>query len=109
MGGECVFCPECKSLMFPAGGSLLCRKCGHKTTSTKGETEAAKTRSLSEERPRVVVDANAESVLPKTRNACPKCSFNEAYWMMQQTRSADEAPTRFYICVRCGYRWREYN
>jgi DNA-directed RNA polymerase subunit M len=95
--------------MFPKGGDLVCKKCGHKVAGTKEEAEAAKVRSLTEERPRVVVNEDEESVLPKTRNACPKCSHNEAYWMMQQTRKADEAPTRFYICVRCKHRWREYN
>ena len=104
-----MFCPNCKSLMYPAGGNLLCRKCGHKVTNTKSDADAAKTRSLNDERPRVVTDINDPSILPITKNACPKCSHNEAYWMMQQTRKADEAPTRFYICVKCGHRWREYN
>ncbi|MEM0290915.1 MAG: transcription factor S, partial [Thermoplasmata archaeon] len=31
-----------------------------------------------------------------------------AYWMLKQTRAADEPETRFYICTKCGYRWREY-
>ncbi|MEM4865380.1 MAG: hypothetical protein QXY09_02690 [Acidilobaceae archaeon] len=25
-----------------------------------------------------------------------------------QTRAADEPPTRFYRCTKCGYTWREY-
>jgi len=74
----------------------------------KKEVEAAKIRSLKDEKERVVVDANEPEILPRTRAGCPKCGHNEAYWMMQQTRSADEAPTRFYICVRCKHRWREY-
>lgn len=106
-----MFCPNCKSLMFPAGpGKMKCRKCGHEVAQGGSEEDGAtKTRSLKEERVRVVVEKGEPSALPKTRAACPKCEFNEAYWMMQQTRKADEAPTRFYICVRCGHRWREYN
>jgi transcription factor S len=104
-----VFCPNCKSLLFPAGGQMVCRKCGHKVANPGADPDAANTRSLNVERPRVVTDVNDESVLPKTKNACPKCGHNEAYWMMQQTRKADEEPTRFYICVKCGHRWREYN
>lgn len=107
-----MFCPNCKSLMFPSGaGKMQCKKCGHEITGGGGnEAEGAtKTRSLKEEKQRLVVDKNTPEILPKIRIACPKCSHNEAYWMIQQTRGADEAPTRFYICVKCGYRWREYS
>jgi len=94
--------------MFPGGGGLMiCRKCGTKVSSGKGDADAAKTRSLKDEKQRLVVDKNAPGILPKTKIMCPKCSFNEAYWMMQQTRGADEPETRFYICVRCEKRWRE--
>jgi len=27
---------------------------------------------------------------------------------MIQTRAADEPPTRFYRCTKCGHTWREY-
>ncbi|MCD6114052.1 MAG: transcription factor S, partial [Thermoprotei archaeon] len=39
---------------------------------------------------------------------CPKCGNREAYVWMMQTRAADEPPTRFYRCTKCGYTWREY-
>jgi DNA-directed RNA polymerase subunit M len=94
--------------MFPSAGKMVCKKCGHTIQGTAKDVEAAKTRSLNKEKERLVVDKDAPEILPKTRIACSKCGFNEAYWMIQQTRSADEAPTRFYICVRCGFRWREY-
>lgn len=102
-----MFCPNCKSLMFPKAGEMVCRKCGTRVAGTKQEAEAGKTRALNDEKERLVVDKNAPEILPKTRTMCPKCGFNEAYWMMQQTRGADEPETRFYICVRCGHRWRE--
>jgi len=103
-----VFCPNCKSLLFPGGGGLMvCRKCGTKVSSGKEDAAAGKTRSLKQDTERLVVDKNEPEILPKTRTMCPKCSFNEAYWMMKQTRGADEPETRFYICVRCGKRWRE--
>lgn len=88
----------------PAGGYP---ECGHKMAGMKHEVEAAKIRTLKGEYERLVVDANALEILRKTRTKCPKCSFNEAYWMMRRTRDADEPETRFCICVRCGTRWRE--
>jgi DNA-directed RNA polymerase subunit M len=100
--------------MFPAGaGKMKCKKCGHEVVQGQGgggaDAPATKTRSLKEEKLRLVVDKNEPALLPKIRITCPKCSNNEAYWMIQQTRGADEAPTRFYICTRCEYRWREYS
>ncbi|MBS3055577.1 MAG: hypothetical protein J4452_03755 [Candidatus Aenigmarchaeota archaeon] len=46
--------------------------------------------------------------LPKTHIVCPNCEHGEAAWWMQQTRSADEPPTLFYKCIKCGYGWRSY-
>ena len=56
-----------------------------------------------------IVVVGEESVLSKTSGVkCPNCGYTEAYWWMIQTRSADEAPTTFYKCVRCGHVWRDY-
>ena len=58
----------------------------------------------------VVIDKSASlNSLPKTKAICPKCGYHEAYYWVVQTRRADEPPTRFYKCVRCGYVWREYD
>jgi DNA-directed RNA polymerase subunit M len=54
-----------------------------------------------------VIEKN-EDALPKTKATCSKCSHNEAVWWVQQTRSADEAPTVFYRCTKCKHSWREY-
>ena len=54
-----------------------------------------------------VIDKKIET-LPKTKEKCPKCSNEEAYWWIVQTRSADEAATRFFKCTKCSHTWREY-
>ncbi len=46
--------------------------------------------------------------LPKTKVLCPKCGNTEAYWILRQTRSADEGETRYFICTKCRTTWREY-
>ena len=40
---------------------------------------------------------------------CAKCGNTEAYFRMQQTRSADEPSTRFYRCTdqKCCHNWKE--
>ena len=42
------------------------------------------------------------------RVECPKCGHYEAFWVMRQTRAADEPTTRIYRCVKCQHTWREY-
>lgn len=34
---------------------------------------------------------------------CGKCNYDKAYFREVQTRSADEAATLFFTCVKCGY------
>ncbi|HLC59151.1 MAG TPA: zinc ribbon domain-containing protein [archaeon] len=46
--------------------------------------------------------------LPKTKVICPKCDNSDAYWFMRQMRAADEPPTLFYTCTKCGHKWRSY-
>ena len=62
-----------------------CRNCGRKTSF-------------------LVLNPN-KPLSPK----CPKCGNDEAHYFVYQTRAADEAPTIFYKCTRCGYRWRSYD
>lgn len=42
----------------------------------------------------------------ETSVKCPECGSNNINVKSQQTRSADEATTKFYTCLDCKYRWR---
>ena len=107
-----IFCPKCGNLMIVdkkrITAYLVCRKCGRRS-KIKGEKIV-----ISEARhgpkKEVIVMGKDEGIaeLPKTKIMCPKCENMEAYWWMQQTRAADEPPTTFYKCVKCGYSWRSY-
>ncbi|GGP22093.1 transcription factor S [Thermocladium modestius] len=106
------FCPKCKSIMVLAkinGKSVYrCPKCGYVEEvdpSSKHVERMVIERKASDD-PIVLEDAG--SSLPKIKAYCPKCGNDEAYYWVQQTRAADEPPTRFYRCTRCGYSWREY-
>ncbi|WP_052885994.1 transcription factor S [Thermoproteus uzoniensis] len=106
------FCPNDGSLLVPVKkGSatvLRCPKCGYEEPVNDAARSAYRSKSAVERRNEILVaDAVAET-LPKTKAVCPKCGNEEAYVWMQQTRAADEPPTRFYRCTRCGYTWREY-
>jgi DNA-directed RNA polymerase, subunit M/Transcription elongation factor TFIIS len=56
----------------------------------------------------VVGDVDTSKLPVSKEVTCPKCGNHEAYYWMIQTRAADEPPTRFYKCVKCGHTWREY-
>jgi len=93
--------------MRPKGGKIVCPNCGEsndKECSSKKKVE----HSLEDEI--IVREANEDlAVLPKIKAHCPECGHNEAAYWFEQTRSADEAPTRFYRCMKCRRTWREYS
>ncbi len=99
-----MFCKKCKSLMTPTEGKWQCRKCGYACAST-GEECIVTERNPDKE---ILVLDEQSGVLPKTRIECPKCHHMEAYWLLRQTRSADEPETRIYRCLKCQHSWREY-
>ncbi len=85
---------------------LVCPKCKY----VEGADEDAHTSTEVQEKVEEVAVIDENSVaLPKTDNECQKCHNKKAYWWLEQTRSADEAPTRFYRCTKCGNTWREYS
>ena len=104
------FCPKCKSLMIPKkSGSKVVMTC----TSCGAKDEKAEHTVLKESRTRKhkieVIDTNAEQNLPLTNEVCPKCGHGQAYYWLQQTRSADESETKFLRCKKCLHTWREYD
>ncbi|MDD5501865.1 MAG: transcription factor S [Candidatus Thermoplasmatota archaeon] len=127
-----MFCPKCKSLMYPVGGKMMCKKCGYcaeskpktnampvapakieakatlndgRKSSIAAEKKAGKSK-VGEDIP--IFEGTLADTLPIERVECSKCGNTEAYWYLLQTRKADEAETRFYQCTKCGHKWREY-
>ncbi|MDD5779023.1 MAG: transcription factor S [Candidatus Thermoplasmatota archaeon] len=98
-----MFCPKCGALLYPDGEEMKCRKCGF----ARDRKEEKRIVSAREEREVTVIDEKV-SVLPKTQVTCPRCNHHEAYWILRQTRAADEPETRIYTCTKCGHKWREY-
>jgi DNA-directed RNA polymerase subunit M len=103
-----MFCPNCKRLMRPdkAAGVWKCAACGHKVPLGKavetGRSEA-KGREMA-----VLEEGSAAGTLPTAVEECPKCGNEKAYWVLRQTRGADEPETRIFECTKCGHKWREY-
>ncbi len=105
------FCKKCGSLMIAKEVNketvLIFRTCGHKLLKYKRHEIEEEIRKKPMESDVVIIEKN-EDTLPKTKAECPKCENKEAFWWLQQTRSADEAPTLFLRCTKCRHSWREY-
>jgi transcription factor S len=101
-----MFCPKCKRLMRPdrAARVWTCSGCGNTIPLGRGVEVG---RSTPQGREVGVVETKTVT-LPKAQETCPKCSNGEAYWVLRQTRGADEPETRIFECTKCGHKWREY-
>lgn len=98
-----MFCPKCKSLMYPKNEIYICKKCNYQ--KKKSGRNIVKT--VQKNRDVTIIENNKNNILPKTNIKCPKCENNEAFWIMRQMRGSDEPESRFYTCTKCNYKWRE--
>ncbi len=99
-----MFCPECRSLMFPKDGVFSCKKCGH---SSESDGKAKVVKYEATEKEMLIIEEELQT-LPKARVECTECGNLEAFYHIRQTRAADEPSTRFYRCTKCKHTWREY-
>jgi DNA-directed RNA polymerase subunit M len=114
-----VKCPMCKSLMVKAGSKYRCQsktckheapECDLSVTTLEDRTITNKVfenKMAAEEKGMMILDSKAPT-LPVDKVECPKCHHNEAYWVLRQTRAADEPETKIYRCTKCEHSWREY-
>jgi len=100
-----MFCPNCKSLLFPQDGKLVCRKCGTTQEMNSQKSQVIKHKGTEKE---MAVMGEISGTLPTADAECPSCGHTKAYWVLRQTRAADEPETRIFRCVKCGHSWREY-
>ncbi|MFB6265746.1 MAG: transcription factor S [Candidatus Nanohaloarchaea archaeon] len=104
------FCDECGGIIVPEKKGddthFHCRNCGEKYEKVGEEFEIRE--KSGGDKAGVNVQADEEN-RPVTDEECEECGNDEAYWWTEQTRSADEPPTRFYRCTECGHTWREYD
>lgn len=103
-----MFCPKCKSLLIPKrenDKTIFACSCGY---SSKNSEKMKITENIKKEKEVEVVDEAIET-LPITKEECPKCGNGEAYYWLIQTRSGDEAETKFLKCKKCKHTWRDYS
>ena len=111
------FCDDCGSLLEPQkiDGKFVmaCAKCGtgKKDITDDNKLLTQKIKHVEEQEEMVIIeDPDAINTMPTKIMHCPKCKKNlETQWWTVQTRSGDEAATRFYRCIKCKHTWREYD
>lgn len=101
-----MFCSKCGGLMVPASGKLVCRRCKNEIQIDSSQSQTFETKSKSREL--TIIDQPLDTLPKTTDTECPKCGNKEAYWVLRQTRAADEPETKIYQCTKCGHKWREY-
>ncbi|MCI4368249.1 MAG: transcription factor S [Thermoplasmata archaeon] len=88
-----------------AKGVWLCGSCGTKLPLGSAHEVG---RSEASGRSMAIVEGDRAATLPTAEEECPKCGNSKAYWVLRQTRGADEPETRIFECTKCGHKWREY-
>lgn len=100
------FCPECGAMMLPNNGILKCNKCGYSNELDDTQEYKVSEDVKAEETVKYVEDIDLGEGITEI---CPECGHDKATYELKQTRSADEAPTRFFTCKKCKHKWREYD
>jgi len=98
------FCPKCGSVII-VGEKTACAKCGYRP---KGKVKIQSTEKVSKGSNVSVIKEKDVTIYPIVQIKCPQCKHGEAYFWTLQTRSSDEAETKFYKCVKCEHTWRVY-
>lgn len=105
------FCPKCNGIVFPTkDGILKCNNCGYSNELKEDDIskfEFSKKVESTEETVKML--GEDIDMGPGVNEVCPKCGHDKATYELKQTRSADEAPTRFFTCKKCKHKWREYS
>lgn len=100
------FCPKCGAVLVQKKKNMGCPRCSY---SLKHKVPKLRTSEKINERKEVAVfSGKDESTLPVVAEKCKKCGNDKAYFWTVQTRSSDEAETKFFKCTKCSNTRRDY-
>ncbi len=99
------FCEKCGSIIIIKKGKAVCVNCGHKLKK-KLKIEASE--KMIKQESVAVINEEADNTYPIVQIECPECKNKKSYFWTMQTRSSDEAETKFYKCTKCKHTWRKY-
>ena len=99
------FCPKCGSILVQKRKNYGCPRCNY---SSKEKANIIISEKLGEKKEVAVLSKKDMQVLPIVAEKCKKCGNDKAFFWTVQTRSGDEAETKFFKCTKCENTWREY-
>ena len=99
------FCPKCGAVLIKKRKKDGCPRCDY---SAKGKIKIETSEKIGEKKEVAIISKKDTEVLPVIIEPCKKCNNDKAYFWTVQTRSGDEAETKFFKCTKCGFTWREY-
>lgn len=99
------FCPKCGAILVKKKKNYGCPRCNY---SSKNKVNLKTSEKIDKKNEGAFISKKETNVLPKVNVICKKCKHDKAYFWTVQTRSSDEAETKFFKCVKCENTWREY-
>ncbi|MFW5872199.1 MAG: transcription factor S [bacterium] len=104
------FCPKCGAILVPkkiAGKYMYDCGCGY--SAPVNQEDKIKEEVEESKKIEVIDESSSVEANPLVDAECPKCGHNKAYFWLEQTRSGDEAETKFFKCEKCKNIWRDYD
>lgn len=99
------FCPKCGAVLIRKVKNYGCPRC---TYSTKEKIKLQTSEKTEQKKEVAVINEKASETRPIVNDDCKECGTPKAYFWTVQTRASDEAETKFFKCIKCGYTRREY-
>jgi DNA-directed RNA polymerase subunit M len=99
------FCPKCGSVLVQKKTREGCPRCNY---SAKGKIKITSSEKIEDKNEEIEVIKKDIETFPIVTEKCKKCKNDKAYFWTVQTRSGDEAETKFFKCTKCNFTWREY-
>ncbi|MFH1787418.1 MAG: transcription factor S [archaeon] len=99
------FCPKCGAILIQKRKNDGCPRCNY---SVKGRIKIKTSEEMDKRQEIAVITEKDTQVLPIVGEKCRECGNKEALFWTVQTRSGDEAETKFFKCTKCKHTWREY-
>lgn len=98
------FCPKCGAVLIQKRKKDGCARCNY---SVKGKIKLTTSEKIGEKKEVAVIKKETQ-IFPIITEKCGECGNDKAYFWTVQTRSGDEAETKFFRCTKCEHTRREY-
>ena len=110
----CACRPNTQKILYPFEDKdekrlkFECKHCDYVENATTGLIYRHEVQHSLSEKSAIITDVTSDPTLPKTREVeCPQCGNDECVYFQSTSRSDAEAMTLYFVCCRCGHRFKE--